>query len=56
VTFGVMVPKREIQRPVPTHYGSKPDPATCIEPHKAKRLDGSDVLAYRPIQNRPGCQ
>ena len=37
-------------------YGSKPDPPTCVEPYMAKRADGTDVLAYRPVTNRPGCQ
>ena len=37
-------------------YGSKPDPPVCVEPSMAKRADGTDVLAYRPVTNRPGCQ
>jgi hypothetical protein len=37
-------------------YGSKPDPPVCVEPYMAKRADGTDVLAYRPVTNRPGCR
>ena len=36
--------------------GSKPDPAPCVEPYMAKRADGTEVLAYRPVRNQPGCQ
>ena len=37
-------------------YGSKPDPPVCVEAYMAKRADGTEVLAYRPVTNRPGCQ
>jgi hypothetical protein len=37
-------------------YGSKPDPPVWVEPYMAKRADGTDVLAYRPKPNQPGCQ
>ena len=37
-------------------YGPKPDPPVCVEAYMAKRADGSDVLAYGPGRNRPGCQ
>jgi hypothetical protein len=37
-------------------YGPKPDPPVCVEAYMAKRADGTDVLAYRPVRNRPGCQ
>ena len=37
-------------------YGSKPDPPVCVEAYMAKRADGTDVLAYRPVRNQPGCQ
>jgi hypothetical protein len=37
-------------------YGSKPDPPVCVEAYMAKRADGTDVLAYRPVTSRPGCQ
>jgi hypothetical protein len=33
---------------------SKPDPAPCIEPYMAKRVDGTAVLAYRPVRNPAG--
>jgi hypothetical protein len=36
-------------------YGAKPDPPVCVEPYMAKRADGTAVLAYRPVTNRPGC-
>jgi hypothetical protein len=36
-------------------YGSKPDPPVCIEAYMGNRADGSDVLAYRPVTNKPGC-
>ena len=36
-------------------YSSKPDPPVCVEAYMAKRADGTDVLAYRPVRNRPGC-
>ena len=28
----------------------------CVEPYMAKRADGTDVLAYRPVRSRPGCR
>jgi len=37
-------------------YGSKPDPPVCLEAYMAKRADGTDVLAYRPVRNQPDCQ
>jgi hypothetical protein len=37
-------------------YGPKSDPPVCVEPYMAKRADGTDVLAYRPKPNQPGCQ
>jgi len=37
-------------------YGSKPDPPVCVETYMAKRADGTDVLAYRPVRNQPSCQ
>jgi hypothetical protein len=37
-------------------YGSKPDPPVCVEAYMAKRAGGTDVLAYRPVTSRPGCQ
>jgi hypothetical protein len=37
-------------------YGPKPDPPVCVEAYMAKRADGSDVLAYRPVTSRPGCR
>ena len=36
-------------------YGPKPDPPVCVEPYMAKRADGTDMLAYRPTRNQPGC-
>jgi hypothetical protein len=36
-------------------YGPKPDPPVCVEAYMAKRADGTDVLAYRPVTNKPGC-
>ena len=36
-------------------YGAKPDPSVCVEAYMAKRADGTDMLAYRPATNRPGC-
>ena len=37
-------------------YGPKPDPPVCVEAYMVKRADGTDVLAYRPVTNKPGCQ
>jgi hypothetical protein len=37
-------------------YGPKSDPPVCVEPYVAKRADGTEVLAYRPKPNQPGCQ
>ncbi len=39
----------------PDDGSSKPDPPVCVEAYMAKRADGTDVLAYRPVRNRPGC-
>jgi hypothetical protein len=38
----------------PPDYGPKPDPPVCAEAYMAKRADGTDVLAYHPVRNRPG--
>lgn len=26
-----------------------------VEPYMAKRADGTEALAYRPVRNQPGC-
>jgi hypothetical protein len=35
-------------------YGPKPFPRCASRRTWAKRADGTDVLAYRPVRNRPG--